>query len=151
MRFPNTPFMKRTFDLMENRNLNIKLIDYIFTAPHTFHYYPYSPEGYVDDKYLAEGADTIVKDMLAPLKAPFKELPIDQAIEVLMQVDQHSTRSYMALALKPPYPSSAIHWCETMDKSTGWYDRALTETVLESLAFQWTSDSPKDIEWKCIE
>lgn len=48
---------------MEIRNLNIELIDYILTAPHTFHYYPYSPEGYVDDKYLVEGADTIVKDM----------------------------------------------------------------------------------------
>lgn len=151
MRYPDTPFMKRTFDLMKNRGLNIRLIDYIFTAPNTFHYYPFSPKGYVDDKYLVEGAETIVKDMLTPLKAPFKERPIDEAIKILMEVDVHSTRSYMALALKPPYPSSAIHWCETMDKSTGWYDRALTETVLESLAFQWTKDDSKDVVWKCIE
>ena len=24
--------------------------------------------------------------------------------------------------------SKAINWCETLDKSTGWYDQALTES-----------------------
>ena len=29
MRFPDTPFMKRTFDLAKSRGLNVKLIPYI--------------------------------------------------------------------------------------------------------------------------
>lgn len=49
-------------------------------------------------------------------------------------------------------PSSVIKWCETMDRSTGFYDRGLTETVLESVAFDWPEkEKSKEIEWKCIE
>ena len=151
MRYPNTSFMKRTFDLMLKRKLNVNLIDYIFTAPNTFQYYPFSPKGHVDDEHIEIGAENIVKDVLAPLKAPFRDQHIDKAIETLMEVDAYSTRTYMSLALQPPYPSSTIHWCETKDGSTGRYDSALTEAVLQSLAFQWVDDDPSKLEWKCIE
>lgn len=43
-----------------------------------------------------------------------------------------------------------ITWCETLDKSTGWYDRALTETVIENLAFQWPGSSPVNT-WFCFD
>ena len=156
MRYPDTPFMKRTFNLMKNRGLNINLIDYIFTAPNTFQWYPIGPFGEVPEEHIEMGVENIVRGVLAPFKAFFKVQPIDidKAMEVLMRVDAFSTRSYMSIGIHPlskPYPSSTIHWCETMDGSTGRYDSALTEAVLQSLAFQWVDDDPSKLEWKCIE
>ena len=80
--------------------------------------------------------------------------------EIMMEYDQYSMRSYMAgnrsdkdryddldrLNLMP-YPLEVVNWCETFDKSSGWYDRALSETVLEALAFSWDG---KPIDWKYI-
>jgi hypothetical protein len=48
--------------------------------------------------------------------------------------------------------TNIINWCETFDKSTGWYDRALTEQVSEALAFAKAgSQTIGDVEWKCFE
>lgn len=41
-----------------------------------------------------------------------------------------------------------VNWLETFDKSTGWYDRAFTERVLEFIAYGQTGDA---VDWKCIE
>ena len=78
--------------------------------------------------------------------------------ELMMKYDQYSMRAYMAgnrsdtspdldkMKLMP-YPLNVINWCETFDKSSGWYDRGLSETVLESLAFTWDKNP---IDWKYI-
>ena len=76
----------------------------------------------------------------------------------MMEYDQYSMKSYMAgnrSDTRPwldkeglmPYPMNVVNWCETFDKSSGWYDRALTETVLETLAFSWDGEP---IDWKYI-
>lgn len=74
----------------------------------------------------------------------------------MMTKDGYTTRSYMALSYTPSagldipiqcLNTDTINWCETMDKSTGWYDRGFTETVLESMAFGAGNDNP---DWYCI-
>jgi len=50
------------------------------------------------------------------------------------ETNTFTMRSYM---FQGGMNAKDIHWCETLDKSTGWYDRALTETVIEGLAFNW--------------
>ena len=76
----------------------------------------------------------------------------------MLSVDDHSTRSYMTFAYTPnaslniPEQSLAtnvVNWLETFDKSTGWYDRGLTETVLEAIAFGQTGGAT--VNWTCIE
>ena len=85
----------------------------------------------------------------------------------LRSKDGYSTRAYMSMAYKPNanlkigpedggqeigLPDDVINWCESMDKSTGWYDRAFSETVLEAMAFGASSKpEPIDPEWKCLE
>lgn len=54
---------------------------------------------------------------------------------------------------------SDVRWCETLDKSTGWYDRGFAETIIESLAFNWPStplpgpENPGDPNagWYCFD
>lgn len=151
MRFPDTPFMKRTFDLIERLGLDGKLIDYNFQSEHTISHYPYCPEGYVPREYLNQGAQKIIDDVLKGPRELFKERStIKEALANLKtKYDCYSTRSFM---IKEGYPSSVINWCETMDKSTGSYDRAFTEMVLASVAFDWPGkENSKEIRWKCIE
>ncbi|KAF8147675.1 flavin-containing amine oxidoreductase-domain containing protein [Crassisporium funariophilum] len=77
---------------------------------------------------------------------------------LMMRNDVYSTRAYMcfkyipsaSFGLPPDHLSTrVVNWCETFDKSTGWYDRALTETVLEAIAFGEAGD--KDVDWKCLD
>ena len=42
-----------------------------------------------------------------------------------------------------------VNWLETFDKSTGWYDRGLTETVSETIAFGQAGDGV--VNWTCIK
>lgn len=168
MRFPDSPFMKRTFDLV-NRQPPIltsppEMIPYIFEAPNTYLYFngvqtanvstlPPNPfdisPSYVPASVLAAGQPAAIID--AALDEPrqlFVTNKIQDAMTQLYETyDQYSMRSWLE---SRGLSSSAINYCETLDKSTGWYDRALTETVLESLAFNWPGPGPA-IQWKCFE
>lgn len=151
MRFPDTPFMRRTFALIEKMGLRDQLIDYNFEGKHNFRHYPYSPKGYIPETFLDKNPVEIMKEVLKQPRALFKDCAtIKEAIERLTkEYDHYSTRSFMN---EKDIPSSVIKWCETMDTSTGFYDRGLTETVLESVAFDWPEkENSKKIEWKCIE
>ncbi|KAF5331265.1 hypothetical protein D9611_013128 [Ephemerocybe angulata] len=77
------------------------------------------------------------------------------------QYDRYSTRSYLQFGYVPSedlqtkygipgtgLPTSVINWMETFDNSSGWYDRALLETVLEALAFGAVGPTP---DWHCIK
>lgn len=84
----------------------------------------------------------------------------------MMKYDSYSTRSYMSHVYMPSddflrvhpdvpidhLPTNVVNWMETMDKTTGWYDRALTTTVLEEMAFGFTTkaDYPP-IKFSCLE
>ncbi len=82
--------------------------------------------------------------------------------EKLLTVDKYSTRAYMCLAYEPspelglpkgPLSTDVVNWLEAFDKSTGWYDRAFAETILEAIAFGWNpvDDPMVRTPWFCIE
>jgi len=64
----------------------------------------------------------------------------------LLEYDWASTRSYLTQEAK--YPQSVAHWMETRDAGTGGFDRALAESILESLEFD---DPTKEVDWHCFE
>ena len=114
--------------------------------------------------YITAGTKAIVDDVIDPFATRLLEdlkTGGNEGWEYMKKFDKHSTRSYMALEYKPtgslglpdkPLPTDVINWCETFDKSTGWYDRALSETVLEAVAFGWSPGrNPPPTPWFCIE
>ena len=152
MRFPDTPFMKRTFDLARNRNLTLTLIPYILQmiAPsaNTWLLYnnarasnqvpsvtddPFGVSSYITDSTLRTpaGVSAKVEEVLQPFRDLFRTSPagtpdMASAMDVLFeQTNNYSTRSYM---FQNGTSADDINWCETLDKSTGWYDRAFTES-----------------------
>jgi hypothetical protein len=86
--------------------------------------------------------------------------------ERLMSYDSYSTRSFMThvyvptddfLRLNPdvpikPLPTNVVNWMEGLDKTTGWYDRAFTSTILEEMAFGFTmKEANPDVKFYCLE
>ncbi|KAH7912672.1 hypothetical protein BJ138DRAFT_750069 [Hygrophoropsis aurantiaca] len=123
--------------------------------------------------YIAAGVKAIMDDVLEPFATGILEdieaMKNNEDMEKrgytgwdkLMEFDQYSTRAYMALKYIPSdklgipkknLPVDVINWCETFDKSTGWYDRSLAETVLEAVAFGWQpGPDPPPTTWHCID
>ena len=155
MRFPDTPFMKRLYDLANNRSLPVKLIPYIMQmidpSPNTFLFYnnvrvnnqdssitgdPFNVSSYVTDPNLTtpQEVSTTVAEVLQPFRDLFsaqcgeQQKDIVTAMDKLFKItDRFSMRGYMFEFLQ--MNGKDINWCETLDKSTGWYDRALTESA----------------------
>ncbi|KZS88538.1 FAD/NAD(P)-binding domain-containing protein [Sistotremastrum niveocremeum HHB9708] len=169
MRFPDTPYMKRTFDLVRNRGLqNIKLIDFAFSSDNTFACYngvniitsgpnfsapdPFNIKDYVPANFRSpKDVNTFLsKIAIDEPRQLFLKNNIQTALELLYKnYDSYSMRSW--LMAKFQLSSSTINWLETLDKSTGWYDRGLIENVLESLAFDWPGATPgKPVAWHCF-
>ena len=152
MRFPDSPFMKRTFDLARNRGLDVKLIPYTFQMvdpPNTLLYYnfsrvnnqapsvvsdPFNVSSYIADADLRtpEGVSKRVLEVMQPFRNYFRHLDkqkpdIAASMQLLFkETNQFSLRSYM---FQNKMTGKAINWCETLDRSTGWYDRSLTEST----------------------
>jgi len=150
MRFPDTPFMKRTFDLARNRGLPVKLIPYIRETSNSFLFFnnerimnqdsdlteddPFDVSGYVDPSLASPAA---VSQKVADVIKPFRDLFVvpdssgntpdiaTAMAQLFNETDMFSMRSYM---FQGGMRAEDISWCETLDKSTGWYDRALTES-----------------------
>lgn len=89
-------------------------------------------------------ADAILSDMA---NHPQHDSKCEAGFRNLMRFDQYSTRGYLSDCKK--IEPTAISWMETMTFSTGWFDRALSETVFETLCFG--SNGPLDINWYCLE
>jgi hypothetical protein len=161
MRFPDTPFMKRVFHLVRGDpkrdikpKVDVKLIKYTLEDENTFlcynsyHYKrsecfgrdPFHTNGLISDsdfKLNPEAVKTRIGDILQRFRAPFAEpnAQIGKLIESLIdKIDKYTMRSFL---LSKDIPSPAITYYETLQYSSGWYDRALTETILEGLAFDW--------------
>jgi len=181
MRFPNTPFMWRTYDLA--KRLDMKWLDYIMAADNNFYFFNnhrvkattethpgFVPEvdpfgvtkgavpNYIDPQFVAMGEpgdfinNVIVKPIVAPFSVP--GVDIEQAMEEMYdKYDKYSMRSYLFQLQNYSVSTADAHYMETLDKSTGWYDRALTETAIESLAFSWpgTSTDEFDGKWRCFD
>ncbi|KAI6041671.1 hypothetical protein EDC04DRAFT_2892921 [Pisolithus marmoratus] len=102
----------------------------------------------VDVDYIKAGADAISNDVTRPWK-------------VMKENDSYSVRGYMAskyipsanLELPPQHlPNDVVNWCALLGASSGGYDRALTESVLSSLAFAKVGSTDfGDVDWKCFD
>jgi hypothetical protein len=116
------------------------------------------------DPYITAGTKAITDDVISPFATRLlKDLEDGGSAgwEYMKAFDLYSTRAYMSLKYTPsaglnipkePLPTDVVNWCETFDKSTGWYDRALSETVLEAVAFGWLpGPHPPPTQWFCIE
>lgn len=115
--------------------------------------------------YLAAGAKAIADDVIEPFALRLLDDLKNHTTtgwEYMKLFDAYSTRAYMAILYRPspklnlpnkPLPTDVINWVETFDKSTGWYDRSLSETVLEAVAFGWSpsTDPLETTPWWCIE
>ncbi|KAJ8475240.1 hypothetical protein ONZ45_g15681 [Pleurotus djamor] len=111
----------------------------------------------VSEDYLKVGVTPIVNDMVTPFSDKLvRDLAegTHEGWDYLMQFDAYSTRAYMSTKYIPspnlglpatPLSTTTVNWCETFDKSTGWYDRSLAETVLEDMCFSLPGD------WHLIE
>ncbi|KAF8153859.1 hypothetical protein B0H34DRAFT_661915 [Crassisporium funariophilum] len=120
-----------------------------------------APKLGINEALIKIGPSTIVHDVINPFAEKlFNDLKNHTTTgwEEMMQSDVYSTRAYMSLkytpnpswGLPPDHLSNrVVNWLETFDKSTGWYDRGLTETVLEAIAFGQVGDA--EIDWKCID
>ncbi|CAA7261987.1 unnamed protein product [Cyclocybe aegerita] len=118
----------------------------------------------IAQELINKGVSTIVDDVVGKFaQGIYDDLKTsgEEGWKEMMAHDAYSTRAYMAFKYIPSpslglpeahFPTRVINWCETFDKSTGWYDRGLTETVLEALAF---GDQPKEVKnkvnWRCID
>ncbi|EKM51142.1 uncharacterized protein PHACADRAFT_199975 [Phanerochaete carnosa HHB-10118-sp] len=177
MRFPETPVMKPVFDLFKQlkvKTLKYYFEDKLGNStlfyndivkkrteekkilPQDFNIYD------LEDRWAKLG----VEDNMSNVIKPFKDQLIkdakegsDKGWELMMEYDRYSTRGYMSdrrsdyrLDLDEkklmPYPVDIVEWCETFDGSSTSFDRALTESVLDNLAFRY-DDQPTD--WHCID
>ena len=152
MRCPDIPLMKRTFDLVRNRNLKVKLIPHILhmvaPSPNTWLLYnntrvnnqvpsltddPFGVSDYVTDPRLRtpEGVYEKVAEVLQPFRDLFRDSPegspdMATAMNTLFEQSYNfSMRSYM---FRNGSSANDINWCETIADSTGGYDRAFTES-----------------------
>jgi hypothetical protein len=139
MRFPETDVMKRTFDLFHD--LGIPLIPYRISGPRTWLAYnekrfrsgevkSYANDpfkvglhhgGKVPDEYARRDPSDLLNDKIQPF---VDELVRDYkaGLKKLLEVDEHSTRSYLR---EQGYPAAVIDYIETMCNGTGGFDRAL--------------------------
>jgi len=114
----------------------------------------------INSSFTEVGTSRIIGDVVGPFaQMLFNDLQnrTTHGWDVMMKNDAYSTRAYMSFkyipsasfGLEPEHLSTrVINWVETFDKSTGWYDRALSETVLEAIAF---GEVGEGVDWKCIE
>ncbi|KAH9835191.1 FAD/NAD-binding domain-containing protein [Rhodofomes roseus] len=184
MRFPDTPMMKRTFHLFKKltEEANLSLIDYIFESPNSTLLYngkimkrassTQDPTAWdvrnIPSQYAQEGWSALVNNVVDPfVKQLAEDIKRDdkKGWKLMMEYDQYSTRAYMSANrsdTRPeldelrlmPYPTPVVDWLEMFDKSSGWYDHALSETVLETLAFNFPpsgGNEEKQVEWRCID
>ncbi|KAF3905797.1 hypothetical protein AA313_de0205104 [Arthrobotrys entomopaga] len=79
--------------------------------------------------------------------------------DLLMTYDKYSTRQFLGTSQQPnplnpddtlpPFNYETIEFLETFNGGTNWYDQAHSETVLESLDFEYPDDT-EEIKWWAI-
>ncbi|CAE6450032.1 unnamed protein product [Rhizoctonia solani] len=170
MRFPKTDLMKPTFDLFDELGLTPSLLDYKISVDenvkafnlerHTVGSlrvtnYANDPfkvgvanRGTVPDNFATQNPGKLLHDAIEDLINLLVENR-EAGIARLKELDFHTTRSY--LRDEWHYPPALIDYIETMSFGTGWFDRALAETVFEELCFQYDVDDPTDLDWYCVK
>jgi len=169
MRYPDTSFMQRTFDLARNRlGLKDQMKPYIRGDDDAFFHYnnvtvtratfkaqsaigadvfnfSESKGGNVPDQYVAQGSGVFWDNILGDLRQLFVDNTFDVAFKKLKELDGHTVTSYLTFVKNIPY--AVIKWWETMESRTGLFDASLTETVLASLVFNDPRFKDKTIDW----
>lgn len=116
-------------------------------------------------KYISVGVKAIVDDVIGPYaEGLLNDLKTGSTTgwEAMKAVDEYSTRAYMSTKYRPsralglpdaPLPNDVVNWLETFDKSTGWYDRAFSETVLEAITFGWQppNSTAPPTQWRTVD
>ena len=156
MRFRNTPFMKRTFDLFDNRGLNLKRIPYIremVNPPHTLLHFNNNrlhnragPDAEGADPFKVNSSKFLKDNKLATQRAvqmkvaevikPFRDLfrpgsdgtlpKINEALDQLFEVTNRWSMRTYMLNALG-MDANDVNWCEALDNSTGTYDLSLTQ------------------------
>lgn len=164
MRFPTIPFMKRVFDLFKKFKFDTDgtLIKYILSNPDNTDVRFYNDIAHttgelatttetdpfktgVDVKYMKQKYTYWIEQKLGPFKDKLRA-NFDDGWKYLQKFDVYSTRAYMSL-VEPKYPTQVVDYLETFDSATTLYDCALTESVMDSLDF----DYGKDVEWYSLQ
>ncbi|KAF8534739.1 hypothetical protein BDD12DRAFT_858949 [Trichophaea hybrida] len=119
------------------------------------------PDQYATLTYkMPDGTErTGVAACLAAAFEPFKDRLVedwDGGWAYLMQYDALSTRAFLLKEMG--YPLSVVRWMETRDTSTGAYDLAFSESVLDSLDFDYPNginttrkSEDEETKWYCID
>ena len=126
----------------------------------------FRPETVISDvdptPYISVGYQRIIDDVVNPFaSALYEDLKNDTKTgwDYLRSFDRYSARAYMHFKYSPspnlglpeePLSIDVVNWVETFDNSTGAYDRALSEIVLDALAFGWKPPTDPEIKWWCI-
>ncbi|KAH6994937.1 hypothetical protein EDB80DRAFT_897228 [Ilyonectria destructans] len=116
----------------------------------------------IPKELFAQAPDDIMTELTKVVREQLKEdlrTGGDKGWDLLMSYDKYSTRQFLATEhpelehMKtqgpfppPPYNYNTIEWLETFNGGTNWYDQAHSETVLESLDF----DFEPGVKWYCI-
>ncbi|KAF8527728.1 hypothetical protein BDD12DRAFT_919552 [Trichophaea hybrida] len=116
---------------------------------------------------ITRSPDDVVNDTIQPLRDALRndldESPPGTAgWKLLMKYDKYSTRQFLSLSPEdsndddssdddssPPYNYETIEFLETFNGGTNWYDQAHSETVLESLDFEYY-DQADENKWWCV-
>ena len=118
--------------------------------------------------YIKAGYKRIINDIVDPFASQiYNDLENNETTgwKHLMDFDHYSARAYMHTCYFPsarlqqefgiPYQHlsvDVVNWMETFDDSTGAYDRAFSEIVLETIAFGWNPQgNDNDTEWYCVQ
>jgi hypothetical protein len=139
MRFPESIFMKRTFDLAKRR-LGLTMLPYVRSNDNTFLSYnginitqaenkqkiidkedvfrvSEKNGGHIPEDYFQQGVSVFWDKILGELRQYFVDYSFPAAFEKLKQWEDYSVTSYLLLIKKIPYP--VIKWWETMESRTG--------------------------------
>ncbi|KAF5230562.1 hypothetical protein FANTH_13781 [Fusarium anthophilum] len=146
--------------------------DYCDILDKTKSYDPFriATDGSIDKEVLRCGPKAVFMDSIYELRKSLKEdlksEPAGHAgWDLLMSYDKYSTRQYLgtnicpplhksdispANAPAPPYNYATIEWLETFNSGTNSYDQAHSETVLDSLDFDYADEGEEPIKWYCV-
>ena len=156
MRFRDTAFMKRTFNLFRMEKLKLKLIPYIremVDHPHTFLYFNNnrsynwaSPDADEQDPFKVNSPKFLGNDKLATHRAvrtkvaevikPFRDIfrprsdgtlpKVGEPLELFLRATDRWSMRTYMLT-ESKMDANDVSWCEALDSATGTYDLSLSQ------------------------